>query len=177
LKLSPPCFSDSLGSYSIPWIISSLLPFWFSFFSPFSKCELLETDYKTRRHNSLSSDLLSSYSAFIYITRLDACSVTLSCLTCDPKKCGLPGPLSMGLSQQEHCSGLPFPPPGHLLDPGIEPASLVSPELAGRFFTTEPLGKPVLSTFMDVMCPNRAFLFPTQMHTLSFTQSNEMAPQ
>ena len=135
MKLSPPCFSDSLGSYSIPWIISSLLPFWFSFFSPFSKCELLETDYKTRRHNSLSSDLLSSYSAFIYITRLDACSVTLSCLTCDPKKCGLPGPLSMGLSQQEHCSGLPFPPPGHLLDPGIEPASLVSPALAGRFFT------------------------------------------
>ena len=71
---------------------------------------------------------------------LDACSVTLSCLTCDPKNCGLPGPLSMGLSQQEHCSGLPFPPPGHLLDPGIEPASLVSPELAGRFLPLSHLG-------------------------------------
>ena len=46
-----------------------------------------------------------------------------------------------------------------------------------QILTTEPLGKPVWSTFMDVMCPNRAFLFPTQMHTLSFTQSNEMAPQ
>ena len=31
-------------------------------------------------------------------------------------------PLSMGFSRQEHWSGLPFPPPGHLPDPGIEPA-------------------------------------------------------
>ena len=33
-------------------------------------------------------------------------------------------------------NGLPFPPPGDLPDPGIEPASLVSPALAGRFFST-----------------------------------------
>ena len=32
-------------------------------------------------------------------------------------------PLSTGLSQQEYWSGLPVPTPGHLLDPGIEPAS------------------------------------------------------
>ena len=76
-----------------------------------------------------------------------------------------------GVIPAEHCSGLPFPPLGGLLGPGIEPASLASPELAGRFFTTEPLGKPVLSTFMDVTWPNRAFLFPTQGHTLSFTQN------
>ena len=37
---------------------------------------------------------------------------------------------------QEHWSGLPCPPPGDLLDPGIEPASLTSPALAGGFFTT-----------------------------------------
>ena len=42
----------------------------------------------------------------------------------------------MGLTRQGHWSGLPFPSPGHLLDPGIEPASLVSPALTGRFFTT-----------------------------------------
>ena len=41
--------------------------------------------------------------------------------------------LSMGLSRQEYCSGLPCPPPGNLPDPGIKPASLA---LAGRFFTT-----------------------------------------
>ena len=45
-------------------------------------------------------------------------------------------PLSMGFSRQEYWSGLPCPPPGDLSDPGIEPASLVSPALAGRLFTT-----------------------------------------
>ena len=34
-----------------------------------------------------------------------------------------------------------FPPPGDLLDPGIEPTSLMSPALAGEFSTTEPPGK------------------------------------
>ena len=46
----------------------------------------------------------------------------------------LQAPLSMGFSRQEYWSGLPFPPPGDLLDPGIEPASLMPPELADRFF-------------------------------------------
>ena len=45
-------------------------------------------------------------------------------------------PLSRGFSRQEYWSGLPFPPPGDLPDPGIEPASLMPPALAGRFFTT-----------------------------------------
>ena len=34
-------------------------------------------------------------------------------------------PLSMGFSRQEYWSGLPFPPPGDVPDPGIEPVSLV----------------------------------------------------
>ena len=45
-------------------------------------------------------------------------------------------PLSMGFSRQEYWSGLPCPPPGDLPDPGIETQSLMSPALAGRFFTT-----------------------------------------
>ena len=45
-------------------------------------------------------------------------------------------PLSMRFSRQEHWSGLPCPSPGDLPDPGIEPASLMSPALAGGFFTT-----------------------------------------
>ena len=44
-------------------------------------------------------------------------------------------PLFMRFPRQEHWSGFPFPPPGDLSDPGIEPAS---PALAGGFFTTEP---------------------------------------
>ena len=45
-------------------------------------------------------------------------------------------PLSMGFPRQERWSGLPCPPPRELPDPGVEPASLLSPALAGRFFTT-----------------------------------------
>ena len=44
-------------------------------------------------------------------------------------------PQSMGFLRQEYWGGLPFPSPGDLPDPGIK---LISPELAGRFFTTEP---------------------------------------
>ena len=45
-------------------------------------------------------------------------------------------PLSMRFSRQEYCSGLPCPPPGDLSNPGMEPASLMSPALAGGFFNT-----------------------------------------
>jgi len=47
-------------------------------------------------------------------------------------------PLSMGFSRQEYWSGLPFLTPGDLPDPGIKPASPVSPALAGGFFMTKP---------------------------------------
>ena len=60
--------------------------------------------------------------------------VTLWTVTCQD-------PLSMGLSRQKYWSGMSFPPPGDLLDPGIEPTSLMSPALAGEFSTTEPPGK------------------------------------
>ena len=43
---------------------------------------------------------------------------------------------SMGFPRQEYWSGLPFPPPGDLPNPGIEPAFLASPALAGGFFAT-----------------------------------------
>ena len=45
-------------------------------------------------------------------------------------------PLSMGFSRQEYWSGLPFPSPGDLPNPGIKLASLRSPALAGGFFTS-----------------------------------------
>ena len=47
----------------------------------------------------------------------------------------------MGFSKQEHWSGLPCPPPGDLLDPGIEPSTLMFPGLAGGFFTTSATSK------------------------------------
>ena len=45
-------------------------------------------------------------------------------------------PMDMGILQARILSGLPCPPPGDLLDPGIEPASLASPALAGGLFIT-----------------------------------------
>ena len=55
--------------------------------------------------------------------------------------CSPPGSLTVGLPRQEYCSGLPFPPPWDLPNPGIKLMSLVSPALAGRLFTTVPCGK------------------------------------
>ena len=50
--------------------------------------------------------------------------------------------LSVGFSRQEYWSRLPFPSPGDLLNPAIEPASFMSPTFADRFFTTGPVWKP-----------------------------------
>ena len=47
--------------------------------------------------------------------------------------------LSMGFFRQEYWSGLPFPSPGNLSNPGFKP---MSPALAGGFFTIVPLRKP-----------------------------------
>ena len=51
-------------------------------------------------------------------------------------------PLAKEFSRQEQQSRLPYPSPGDVPNPGIKPVSSVSPALAGRFFTTEPPGKP-----------------------------------
>ena len=65
--------------------------------------------------------------------------VTQSCPTfVTPWTVALWAPLSMGFSRQEYWSGLPFPSPGDLPNPGTEPAS---PALAGGFLTTESPGK------------------------------------
>ena len=66
-----------------------------------------------------------------------SCEVAQSCPTlCDPMDCSPPAPPSMEFSRQEYWSGLPFPSPGDLPNPGIKPTSPASPALAGGFFTT-----------------------------------------
>jgi len=52
----------------------------------------------------------------------------------------------MEFFRQGYWSGLPFPTPGDLPDPGTKPVSLASSELASGFFTTEPLRKPKMKT-------------------------------
>ena len=53
-------------------------------------------------------------------------------------------PLTMEFFKQEYRSGLPFLIPWDLPDRGIEPESLASPALAGRYFTTLPLRSPLM---------------------------------
>ena len=68
--------------------------------------------------------------------------VAKSCLTlATPCTAAHQALLSMGFPRQEYWSGLPFPSPGDLPDPGIKPGSQVLP---GGFFITEPPGKPLL---------------------------------
>ena len=62
-------------------------------------------------------------------------------------------PLSMGLSRQEHWSGLPFPPPEDLPNLGIKPGS---PALAGGFSTPQPPGKPLV-VYGQVQVPEIIF--------------------
>ena len=69
------------------------------------------------------------------LTRLDA-QLLQSCLTlCNPVDCGLPGSSVLGILQAGIVKWVPCPPPGHLPDPGIEPAHPVSSALSGGFFT------------------------------------------
>ena len=69
------------------------------------------------------------------------CACVLTCfshvqLFVTPWTVACQAPLSMGFSKQEYWSGLPCPPAGDLPNPGTEPEPLMSPALAGGFFTT-----------------------------------------
>ena len=74
---------------------------------------------------------------------LKCCLVAELCPTlCDPTDCvACQAPVSMGFSRQECWIGLPFPSPGDLPDPGIEPGS---PALQADALPSEPPGKPVM---------------------------------
>ena len=71
-----------------------------------------------------------------------------SCLTlCDPIDCSAPGS-SLEFSRQEYWNELPTPPPEDLPEAGIEAASLLSPALAGRCFSTNASWEALLSTLL-----------------------------
>ena len=75
--------------------------------------------------------------------------VTQLCLTlCDPMGCSLPGSSVHRIIQEEYWSGLPFPSPGDLPDPGIEPTS---PALQADSLLSEPPGKPKVMFYIILM--------------------------
>ena len=68
------------------------------------------------------------------LARMLSCSVVFDSVL--PWTVACQAPLPTGFARLEYWSVLPFPPPGDLPVPEMEPASLLSPALAGRFFTT-----------------------------------------
>ena len=59
-------------------------------------------------------------------------------------------PLSIEFPRKDYWSGLPFPSPGHLPNPGMEPVSLMSPALAGSLSLAPP-GKPLTIDYVFFM--------------------------
>ena len=69
-------------------------------------------------------------------------------------------PPSMRFSRQGYWSGVPFPSPGDLPNPGIEPAP---PALAGRFFTTAPPGNPCFNKNPDKLMLYNLLIYPLNL--------------
>ena len=96
------------------------------------------------------------------------------CLFVTPWTVARQAPLSMGFSRQEYWSGFLCPPPGDLPNPGTEPASLTSPALAGRFFTTsatwEVLYIPSLLSLLLIPTPLGHYREPGWAYKWSFSK-------
>ena len=89
-------------------------------------------------------------SNFIYLELESQSEVAQSCPTfCDPMDCSLPAPPCMGFSRQEYWSGLPFPSPGDLPDPGFEPWS---PALQADTLPSELPGKSPVAQMSHHAC-------------------------
>ena len=110
----------------------------------------------------------------IYIQLIFCCCLVVkSCLTLFviPWTVALQVPLSMGFLRQEYCSGLPFPSPGNLSYPGIEPTS---PALPGGFFITETPGKPTME-YHSVIEKNEIMLIATTWMDLEIVILTEVS--
>ena len=90
---------------------------------------------------STSSDTHNnSFELFIKLKKVKVKSLGRVCLFATPWTVAHQAPLSMGFSRQEYWSGLPFPSPGDLPNPGIKPRS---PALQTDALPSEPPGKPL----------------------------------
>ena len=113
----------------------------FFFFFPFSLVLYISSRWKNHYFIPYSSHCLPFLWArilvtFSFLARVRA-KVLQSCPVLQPYGLQHARLLCPRVSRQEYWSGLLRRPPGDLLDPGIKPASLRSPALAGRFFTTK----------------------------------------
>ena len=76
------------------------------------------------------------HAALVLTSKISACVLSHVQLFATLWTVAPQAPLSMGFPWEECWTGLPFPPPGDLPDPGIEPKSLASRALAATFFST-----------------------------------------
>ena len=83
-------------------------------------------------------DLKKLCAVCVYDYRFVCVCAQLRLTLCNPWATACQAPLMMGFPRQEYWSELQFPTPGDLSDQGITPRPLVSPALAGGFFTTAP---------------------------------------
>ena len=96
------------------------------------RCQKWKSCSPFRRDSSHAEESVKSQrAACVHAQSLPSCPTL-----CDPMDLARQAPLAMGFSRQEYWSGLPCPPSGDLPEAGIESESLVSPALAGGFFTT-----------------------------------------
>ena len=92
-----------------------------------------DCSHEIKRHLLLGRNVKTCPAAAAAAKSLQSCPTL-----CDPIDSRPPGSPSLGFSRQEHWSGLPFPSPGDLPDPGIKPRS---PVFQADALTTEPPGK------------------------------------
>ena len=118
-----------------------------------SDVELLKWEkVKTLQSVKLSSDwallffCITFFRLFLracdLVCAVPVCALSQVRLFAPPWTVAQQAPPSREFFRQEYWSGLPFPTPGDLPDPGIEPASLAFPALAGGLFTSTPPRKP-----------------------------------
>ena len=150
-KVSALCYFKNNSLLYLDPRIDLLSPYGFKLSSPMSILYSVG-------HLQITSQIVNLSQIFFFLAPGNYVYVyTHSYLTlCDSMNCSQTGssvhgvycsslaPLQMEFSRQEYWSGLPFPTPGDLPDPGIKPTSPVSPALAGRFLTTGPPGKPLV---------------------------------
>ena len=106
-------------------------------------CDIVEKeieDKNPRLHLYSEQMLFPDAVVFSLIKIFCCCLATKWCLTlCDPKDYSPPGSSIHGIPQQEYCSGLTFPSPGDLPDPGIEPVSHTHVScIVGGLFPAKP---------------------------------------
>ena len=141
--------------FAIPWTVAYQAPLSMGFSRqeyksglPFPSPGDLPDPGIEPRSPALQADALPlSHQGIVSVTfkfsRFWLSEVAQSCLTlCNPWTVAHQAPPSMGFSRQEYKSGLPFPSPGDIPDPGIEPRS---PALQADALTSEPPGKYFLS--------------------------------